>query len=87
MIAQPDAMPRRERGGLATRGAQHPLAGTGVRAAGHVRIERPVVLHRAAAHALEMRDVDCLGLGRGAKESGEARALFGIGCLQIEYLG
>ena len=62
-------------------GAQHPLLWAGVRATGDFDVERPVFLHRAAAHARELTNAHGASSCRGAQESFEAGA--GVGGVKV----
>jgi len=53
------------RGGIRT---QYPLMWTGMRAAGHIRIDRPVFLHCSAAQPVQLSDVHGIGAGGCTQE-------------------
>ena len=53
-------------------GTQHPVMRPGVTAAAEINVERPVLLHRAAAHARERPDVGRVGAARQAQKRFEA---------------
>ena len=63
--------------------AQYPLMRAGLRAAGHVGIERPVLLHRAAGKAVEMPDVHRVRAGGRPQERFEAGS--GVGGVEISF--
>src|SRR5258706_7791811 len=58
-------------------GAQHPLMWTGLRTAGHVGIERPVFLYRAAGEPVEMPDVNRVRARGGAQKCFQSCARVG----------